>query len=164
MNNKKTIIYALLILVVFTALAAGIFISGSSSKKSPDFSLPTYDNKSTISLSGLKGKPVFLLFFSTTCPTCVSEAPMLERNYQQYKDRVSFVGLEVNTGPTEVASFVKEKGVTYPIVISDQKTSADYKINGIPDMYFIDKNGNIASRHIGRILEPELKSELNKLI
>ena len=54
----------------------------------PDFTLQDIAGKSTVKLSGLKGKPVVLVFGSCTCPPFVRSLEAVEQLHARYKDRV----------------------------------------------------------------------------
>ena len=56
----------------------------------PDFTLQDIAGKSTVKLSGLKGKPVVLVFGSCTCPPFVRSLEAVEQLHARYKDRVHF--------------------------------------------------------------------------
>ncbi len=47
-------------------------------------------------------------------------------------------------------SFLKELGITFPVMLDDQKISQGvYKIEGTPTDLLIDRQGRIIFRHIG---------------
>lgn len=59
----------------------------SAAEVAPDFSYKELSSGKTMSLSDLKGKPVFINFWATWCPPCVGELPHIEKKYAEYKDK-----------------------------------------------------------------------------
>jgi thiol-disulfide isomerase/thioredoxin len=132
----------------------------------PAWTLNDLDGK-PVSLADFKGKVVVLDIWATWCPPCRAEIPHFIEIQNEYKDKgVTVVGMSVDsTGPADVAKFVKDNGMNYPIVMADEKTAAAYGADqGIPFTLVIDKNGNVVSRHLGltdkSVFEDDIKKAL----
>ena len=117
----------------------------------PDFSLHDINGKS-ISLSQFRGKIVFLNIWATWCGPCRVEMPAMEKLYQKFKNE-SFVILAVSIdsqGESVVIPFLKEYGITFPILFSPDSGIMDiYMVNALPASYIIDKKGNIVTQVLG---------------
>ena len=72
-------------------------------ESAPDFTLKTNDGKAEVTLSKLIGpKPVVLVFGNFTCGPFRSQAGNIEKLYQRYKDRATFVMVYVREAhPTD---------------------------------------------------------------
>lgn len=94
--------------------------------------------------------------FATWCSPCVAEMPDLEKLHQQMKDKdVGVVGvvLDVLNEKGEIVDedleraqlLVEETGVTYPVLLPDSTyfNGRMIGIEGLPETFFVDKNGNI---------------------
>jgi len=132
----------------------------------PAWTLNDLDGK-PVSLADFKGKVVVLDIWATWCPPCRAEIPHFIEIQNEYKDKgVTVVGMSVDsTGPADVAKFVKDNGMNYPIVMADEKTATAYGADqGIPFTIVIDKNGNVVSRHLGltdkSVFEDDIKKTL----
>lgn len=119
--------------------------------QAPDFALPTLRG-AAIHLADLQGKVVLLNFWATWCVPCRTEMPAIEALYQRYKNR----GLEVlavnmdKLAPEAVGAFVKEVGVTFPIVLDPSWTTARaYRVRGLPTTLLIDRAGNVVTQELG---------------
>jgi cytochrome c biogenesis protein CcmG/thiol:disulfide interchange protein DsbE len=141
----------------------------------PQFKLTTFDGQ-TLRLADLKGKAVVVNFWASWCVPCRDEAPALEAVWQKYKDRGLLVlGVDyVDTEP-EAKKFMQDFGITYPTgpdvgtVISSQ-----YKITGVPETYFITREGKLLSgkdatgralgNYIGAIPESVLQPRVELLM
>lgn len=136
---------ALVALLVILAVAvrqrgAGPLASGSA----PEFTLKSFDGQ-TYKLSELRGKPVVVNFWASWCIPCRDEAPALQRVWEKYKDQgVLILGVDYVDTDTEAKKFIEEFQQTYPNG-ADLGTviSQGYKISGVPETYFIGKDGKL---------------------
>ena len=117
--------------------------------RAPDFSLMDREGNE-IKLSDLKGKVVFVNFWTTWCGFCTYEMPFIQEVYEKYKDEeVIILAVDVlaaeKIGIEEVNEFLDENGFTFPVLYDmDGSTSQQYKVRGFPTTYIIDKEGYIA--------------------
>ncbi|PLR78576.1 alkyl hydroperoxide reductase [Bacillus sp. V3-13] len=123
--------------------------------KAPDFELTSLTGE-TVKLSDFKGKKVMLNFWATWCPPCKAEMPAMEKFYQQMKDEVAV--LAVNIDPTnDVKGFTEEQGVTFTILLDDQEEASKiYQIISIPTTFYIDEAGIVRNKHIGAMTEEQM--------
>ncbi len=117
----------------------------------PDFTLTTFEGQQ-IHLSDLRGKVVVLNFWASWCIPCEQEAAGLESVWRQYQDsgQVIFLGANyVDTEP-EAKGYLAKFDITYPNG-PDLGThiSQEFRIRGVPETYFIDRDGNLAYAQIG---------------
>ena len=124
---------------------------GMRSDRGTEFTLPDLSGK-MINLSDFKGNVVVMNFFATWCGPCRQEMPSLEQVFQAYKHK-DFVVLGVAgdvQGQEVVAPFVKEYGMTFPVVLDPQNVvSKQYRVRGIPTVYLVDRQGQIAGTYVG---------------
>jgi len=128
----------------------------------PDFSLQKLGG-GTIALADYKGKkPVILDFWATWCPNCARDIPHQEAWYEKYKDKVEVIGVDLQEDPSVVARTVSDRGMTYPIALDPQGTTAQtYGVPGTNYHVLIDKNGNIVKTIPGDISEQDFLSLIN---
>ena len=131
----------------------------------PLLSLPLL-NGGTINLEELRGKVVMVDFWSSWCPPCIEEAPALAATYPQYADReVEFVGVAIWDAERDVRRFVERFGVTYPNSIDAQgKVAIDYGVRGIPEKFFIDRDGLLVRKFVGPVTDSKLRAVLDELL
>jgi cytochrome c biogenesis protein CcmG/thiol:disulfide interchange protein DsbE len=144
--------------VVGLAVTAGIVIAlvliPARSKPVPDFELPLLTGRGTLLSDQLKGSPVVLNFWKSSCLPCQREAPLLERTYRAYRDQgVRFVGVDIEDTKANARRFVRQFGITYPIVTDyDKALARQLDIYGLPQTFFIDKSWELSSKNAGQRL------------
>lgn len=120
--------------------------------QAPLFTLTLFDGKN-ISLSDLRGKVVFLNFWASWCPPCRAEARDLEAAWQKVKDSdVVFLGVDIQDTEHDALDFLKEFNVTYLNGRdASGKVAIDYGVWGLPETFFIDRDGRITYKHVGML-------------
>lgn len=131
----------------------------------PAFSIPLYSG-GDFTLSDHRGHVVVVNFWASWCIPCRQEAPVLENTWRKYKDRgVVFVGVDYVDSESEARKFIQEFDVTYPNGIDiGTETSRKYHIQGVPETYFVGKDGQLYGNHIGPIDVPTLSAKLDELL
>ena len=132
---------ALIVLLLKSSQAPAIV----ENRPAPDFHATTLTGL-PISLQSLRGKFVLLDFWATWCPPCRMSIPGTEKLYQKFhKDGFDVVGISLDEGGSAlVRDFVKQNGMTYPIIMGVKTTiPSDYGVSPIPSFFLIDKNGRI---------------------
>ncbi len=123
-----------------------------SSGVAPDFTLSTFDGQ-TVKLADLKGRVVVVNFWASWCAPCRDEAAFLEKEWRAYKDRgVMFVGIDYVDSESNARAYLKEFNITYPNAPDlGTEISQRYRIKGVPETYFLGKDGNIHGNSLGPI-------------
>src|SRR5438105_6290891 len=118
----------------------------------PDFTLPTIDGKKFSLRDALARGPVLAAFFKVSCPTCQYAFPFLERIYKASGNKnVTIVGISQNE-KKDTAAFMKEYGVTFPVLLDDTKTfpvSNAYGLTNVPSIFWIAEDGEIEISSVG---------------
>jgi len=113
----------------------------------PGFALTTFDG-GIVTLDELRGKVVVINFWASWCKPCEQEAADLETAWRLYEPRgdVVFLGVDyVDTEP-EALDYIAKFDITYlngPDL--GTRVSQLFRITGVPETYFIDKEGNLAA-------------------
>lgn len=117
----------------------------------PDFALVDVRTNQTVTLSLLRGKPVWINFWATWCPPCREEMPEMQQLYEQHKAQgLVILGVDVQEKKGDVLKFIDEGKFTWPFVIdADGKLTDRYLIVGMPSHYFVDRHGIIRAVHVG---------------
>ena len=87
----------------------------TASRQANLFSLPTLDGNATLNLEDYRGKVVMLDFWSSWCPPCRVEAPVLSQVYREYSDLpIEFLGIAIWDDEEAIRAFADEFQVPYP--------------------------------------------------
>lgn len=120
----------------------------------PEFRLPRYD-QGMLSLSEFRGRYVLVNFWASWCVPCKDEAPLLERAWRLYRDKgLVVVGVNIQDLESEARKFLAQTGATYPNVRDgDGTVNRTYGITGVPETFFIDKQGRVVKKFPGAAVE-----------
>ena len=131
----------------------------------PDFSITGFDGR-TVTLSKLQGQVVIVNFWASWCPPCREEAAYLEETWRKYEDKgVVFIGVDWVDTEKEALAYIDEFDITY-LNGPDIGTRAGqaYNIQGVPETFFVAKNGELRGVHIGPLKSPQLDEKIEELL
>jgi cytochrome c biogenesis protein CcmG, thiol:disulfide interchange protein DsbE len=143
----------------------------ADAKPAPDFTMPTLEPYllewgETLTLSQFVGdKPIVLNFWASWCLPCRREAPLFERYWQQYKDRILFLGVNFQDQAADAEAFIEEFKMTFPSGSDPKaKVGIDYGIFGLPETFIISKDGKVLAKQVGEMTQDALEGYVNQLL
>jgi cytochrome c biogenesis protein CcmG/thiol:disulfide interchange protein DsbE len=138
----------------------------SQRKHAPDFALKDANGK-LVHLADYRGKVVLLDFWATWCGPCVIEIPWFTEFQRKYKDRgFEVLGVSMDDDGWKVINpFVAKRKINYRVVLGDDKTGDQYGgLEALPTTFVIDRNGRIASVHVGLAGKKDFEDAIEKLL
>ena len=132
--------------------------------QAPDFTVTDSDH--TVSLRDYRGKIVVLNFWSAHCAPCMAEMPSLGQLQKRMGDKITVVGVAVDTEDNEYHAFLRKHGIDFLTVLDSSKKSFDrYGATGYPETTIIDRNGVARRKFVEAInwTSPEIVDYLQKL-
>ncbi|AGA69042.1 thiol-disulfide isomerase-like thioredoxin [Desulfitobacterium dichloroeliminans LMG P-21439] len=120
-------------------------------------------------LSDFQGKPVVLNFWASWCPPCREEMPHFNDVYQDHKQDVVFLMVDLVDGQRETEesgiNFVQEQGYDFPIYIDKNLQAATiYGVTTIPTTLFIDAEGYVFTGYKGPLKKSTLETVVNSML
>jgi cytochrome c biogenesis protein CcmG, thiol:disulfide interchange protein DsbE len=117
-------------------------------KLAPALSIQSLDGKRAVSLTSLSGKIAIVDFWATWCEPCKKSLPKLEEIAKQSGGTVEVVGISVDDTRTDVATFAKTQGVSYPIGWDENRTqSRRWRVQRMPSTFILDGTGTVRFVH-----------------
>jgi peroxiredoxin len=129
----------------------GVNISAAEGDMAPDFLLQNMEGDE-VRLTDFRGQPVVLNFWATWCLPCRKEMPQFVHAYDDYSEE-GLVIIAVNQQESEsiIRPFVEDYGVEFPMLIDrDGEVGDEFHILGMPETFFIDRNGILREHFIGQ--------------
>jgi cytochrome c biogenesis protein CcmG/thiol:disulfide interchange protein DsbE len=169
--NKRVLVIGAVIAVPLIALLAVAFdfnpqvvASPLIGKPAAAFELRDLGGRS-YRLADLQGKPVVINFWSTYCPPCIDEHPLLMAAAKHYGDEVQFLGVVFQDDPDLIRRFVTQLGSWGPTLLDpDGKVAIAYGVYGPPETFFIDRNGVIVDKVIGQVGGRQLQETVDRML
>lgn len=130
------------------------------------FALATYDG-APMELASLRGRVVVLNFWASWCyPACYEEAPVLERGWRAYRERgVVVLGVDIQDKDEAGRKFIRDFGLTFPNGPDPAgKVSVDYGVYGVPETFFIDRQGSIRVKHVSAVTDQVFRDTVEALL
>ena len=163
--NKETVI-ASIALVVVLAFAA-VWLMPGGSRQAPPLDGQTLDGR-TLTLEQLRGKPVLVTFWATTCSSCIEEIPHLTALYRELNPKgLEIIGVAMAYDPPEqVRTLAKQRQIPYPIVLDQQARIAEAfdQVRLTPTTVLISPEGRIAQYQLGLLDIPKLRGAIEKML
>lgn len=124
------------------------------SEHAPSITFTTLDH-GPMALESLRGRPVLVTFWATTCPVCIREMPQLFALYRDFHDQ----GLEIIAvampydPPNLVVRMTREREIPYLVAIDVMAKAARAfgNVAMTPSWFLIDRDGRIARHWLGEM-------------
>jgi cytochrome c biogenesis protein CcmG/thiol:disulfide interchange protein DsbE len=155
----------LLLALLVWKLAQGSGKEAAVGKAAPDFTLKRIDEPGTLQLASLRGKVVVLNFWASWCYPCKQEAPALAAAAKRWPGQVVVLGVDVNDFAGDARKFASKYGLDYPLVHDNHNvTSPKYGLTGLPETFFIDRNGKLVGHVAAAIDAADLRDGVEQAL
>lgn len=136
-------------------------------ESAPAFTLPMLGG-GTVSLQQLRGKPVYVNFFTSFCQACRNEAPSIEAVHRYFGNRVAIVEVDLSVSEpslTAVRQYKEQFGLQMPIALDRSGAVADhYGVSQLPVSVFIGPQGKVRAVATQEMSFTQMRSELQPLL
>lgn len=164
--------------VVFFALAVvfasrlGMDPSISSSplvgKSAPTTDIEQMDISDTVNISDFEGDVRIVNFWASWCLGCRTEHAALLQGASAYETfGVTFIAVNYQDSPGNAEAFLDELGrssVTVYTVDNDSRTAFGYGVLGLPETFFIDRDGIVVGKVSGPLTYALLSATIDQIL
>jgi peroxiredoxin len=163
--NKETVIAGIALAVILTS--AVVWFMPPGMRQAPPLVGQTLDGR-TLTLEQLRGKPVLVTFWATTCPSCIEEMPHLVELYREFNPKgLEIIGVAMAYDPPEqVRTLVRQRQIPYPIVLDTQERIAREfdNVRLTPTTVLISPRGRIVHYRLGLLDMPKLRDTIQEML
>lgn len=153
--------------IVLALLVTIVMVLPRRQAPAPDVSFTLIDG-SRLFLKDLRGKPVLVFFWATTCNTCIAKTPEMNRLYRKLQPQ----GLEMVAvampydPPTRVAEYARKLHMPYPVALDHRaeivRVFGDVRVT--PTTVLITADGTVAWRKPGKLDTAQLGATIAQMI
>lgn len=130
-------------------------------------SMPLVDlGGNAVDLAGLRGRPVWIVFWATWCPPCQSETPDLQRAWDLARAQgLAMIAVDVQEPESTVRDYVTTYGLGYRVALDTTgRAMKAWGVFGLPTHYFIDADGIVRDRVYGPLSLDGMLSRLSLIL
>jgi peroxiredoxin len=120
-------------------------------QKAPQFTLPSLDGGPQLSLAAYRGKVVYLDFWASWCPPCLTSLPLLDALRQEFPaDDFQVLAVNLDDDPAKARRFLAKRPVGYPSATDPAGALPErFGLETMPTSYLIDRDGVVRHVHPG---------------
>ncbi len=130
-------------------------------KAAPVFELPALPGRPKgLKTADLKGQVSLVNVFASWCVSCRAEHPLFMKLKEQ--DILPVHGLNYKDEGPAAMEWLRRYGDPYDRVGADLKgrVGIDWGVYGVPETFLINTEGRIVCKHIGPVMEADLRDKL----
>ena len=107
-------------------------------------------NGAALALESLRGRVVLVEFWATWCPPCISTLGFMRELHTRHGNRVTMIGIAMESDEAEVKKLVAGQGIPYSIVMGNAEIQSKFgEVLSIPTLFLFDRSGNTAKVFYG---------------
>jgi len=127
----------------------------------PDFALRSADGN-VVKLSDLRGKVVWVNFWASWCVPCKRELPDIQKLYdEKHAEGLEVLTINYEEDVATAKDFFAQHDVALPILMdTDGEVYDAYRLRGLPDSFFVDRDGNLQAQQFGYLTADTMRERL----
>lgn len=164
--------------VIVVVLAVVLVSLGSGTARAVDLRVSMYQGVEKVggarelNISRLYGGPVALNFWAALCPPCRAEMPGFQQFYNEFKDDITLLGVDIgpftgfgDSSNQEAEGLLRDLGITYQAgFTTDSSAPRRFRITAMPTTIFINSEGEIFEQRSGIPTPGELARFTNEML
>lgn len=165
MQTKDSLIA--FVVLVLVGLLGYVWFAPAGLKQAPAISLTTLD-AGPLTLSDLRGQPVLVTFWATTCTGCIKEIPHLIELHNDLSPRgLKIIAISMPYDPpNQVLELVKRRKLPYTIAldIDGSAVKAFGNVRLTPTNILISPDGRIVFQKIGEFDPADMRARIEAML
>lgn len=121
----------------------------------------------SVRLADRRGRVVVMNFYASWCLACRDEHPILQQLAPEYAAKgVDFYGVLYKDTPGAIRRWIADMGgQPYPTLLDPgARTAIDYGLYGVPETFFVGRDGLVARKHVGPVTSDVIRRTLDSLL
>lgn len=146
---KKSVLIAMLLLTILST--ALVYLATSKERVDPTQAITLIDGRK-ITFADLHGKPLLVVFWATSCTTCVQEMPKLAELHSKGSTDILAVAVQYDE-EDKIRNYISQNGYQFKFTYDRDNSLSKLFENTVltPTIYSIDKDGYITSKSVGMV-------------
>ena len=165
-QRRRFVALAAFVLVATVVAVGAIGGGGSGPEESalPEATFELFDGEQA-TFADFAGQPMVVNFWASWCPACVAELPEFQAAFEEYGNRVVFLGL-ANADARDAANrLASQAGLTYTLADDPSgELFRSFELIAMPSTVFITADGEIEEVFGGQLNERALGERIENLI
>lgn len=149
------------------ALLAAVWLMPAGVSKAPEVQFSTIEGEK-LTLADLRGRPVLVNFWATTCPGCIKEMPHLAELYEKLNPQgLELIGVAMHYDPpNQVLAMAERRQLPYPIALDTDASIAGAfgDVELTPTTFLVAPDGRIVFHKLGELDMPKLEQTIRGLL
>ena len=155
------------IALIFVVSLVYVWLAPSGLSAAPNVTFKTLKGE-TVDLHDLRGKPVIVTFWATSCVGCMREMPhLIDLHHELHSEGLEIIGVAMDYDPpNHVLETVESRRVPYTISldIDGEIARAFDEVRLTPTNYLINPDGRIVFKKIGEMNMAKLRNDVITLL
>ncbi len=115
--------------------------------------------------SEYRGSIIVVNYWATWCPPCRFETPGLVNIANEFKGRrFEMIGVTMDEDLDAIQPFIEKYNIKYPILLPGNDPNVGDEVMALPTTFLYDKEGRMAKKYTGIVLESTLRSDIEDLL
>jgi thiol-disulfide isomerase/thioredoxin len=126
----------------------------------PSFALRDLQGR-VVRLEDLRGKVVWINFWATWCRPCKQELPAIQRMQDEHPDDLVVLAVNWQESADQVNAYWSDAGLRLRVLLDRSGgVYEQYGLQGLPDSFFVARDGTLAALHYGQLTEETMRKRL----
>jgi thiol-disulfide isomerase/thioredoxin len=150
-NTRRFFALPALLACLMLPLVTGAASALSTGDTAPIFKAAMLDGDGQLDLATYRGKVVYLDFWASWCPPCLTSLPVLESLRKEFpEESFQVVAINLDQDPRKALKFLEKVQIGYPSGADPKgRIPTSFGLKTMPTSYLIDADGVIRFVHEG---------------